>query len=300
MQLSIILNIPSVLVLLIYLKFKVFNFAKIISGEILFNGNSVTKLKTHQLMNLGISYVSQGKINFSNLTVKENLEIGNDHLDNLTICNRINYVYDLFPVLMDKKNKLAFTLSGGQQQMLAIGRALVQKPKLLLLYEPSLGLSPLLQKELFKTIQKLRDLGLAILIVEQNAKKAIQMADRTYLLEDGKVAFFNIGAISNLAGYDTTIDSTLARMVVVALPLKAISSPVSAPKTPPFHYSTRTADGRFDSGYSTTGVETRVSSRLVSMDFDPSRSVAIYDVRIITYEPGSSTSDSLKERIFQA
>ena len=139
-------------------------------------------------MKLGISYVSQGRINFNNLSVKENLEIGNDNIDKATKDQRINYVYDLFPVLKEKKNKLAFTLSGGQQQMLAIGRALIQKPKLLLLDEPSLGLSPLLQKELFKTIEKLRDLGLTILIVEQNAKKAIQIADRTYLLEDGKIA----------------------------------------------------------------------------------------------------------------
>ncbi|MBS3174938.1 ABC transporter ATP-binding protein [Candidatus Woesearchaeota archaeon] len=166
----------------------IFNIANVTSGEILFNEKNITKLKTYELMKLGISYVSQGRINFNNLSVKENLEIGNDNIDKATKDQRINYVYDLFPVLKEKKNKLAFTLSGGQQQMLAIGRALIQKPKLLLLDEPSLGLSPLLQKELFKTIEKLRDLGLTILIVEQNAKKAIQIADRTYLLEDGKIA----------------------------------------------------------------------------------------------------------------
>lgn len=167
----------------------IFNIANVYDGKILFNGKDITKLKTHQLMKLGISYVNQGRINFGNLTVQENLEIGADAIhDKEVIKKNLEAVYKKFPVLQERKDDLAYGLSGGQQQMLALGRALMQKPSLLLLDEPSLGLSPLLQKQLFKIISDLRDDGIAILIVEQNAKKAIEMADRTYLLEDGKIA----------------------------------------------------------------------------------------------------------------
>ena len=166
----------------------IFNIADVKKGKITFKGKNITRLKTHELMELGISYVSQGRINFGNLTVKENLEIGADLIrDREVIHKNLQTVYKKFPVLREKRNKHAFTLSGGQQQMLALGRALMQDPSLLLLDEPSLGLSPKLQKELFKTIQKLKEDGISILIVEQNAKKAIEIADRTYLLEDGNV-----------------------------------------------------------------------------------------------------------------
>ncbi len=167
----------------------VFNIAKISSGKITFKEKDITNLKTHELMELGISYVSQGRINFSNLTVEENLEIGCDLIhDKEVIEKNKELVYMKFPALHEKRKKLAFTLSGGQQQMLALGRALMQSPSLLLLDEPSLGLSPMMQKEIFSIIKKLRDDGISILIVEQNAKKAIEIADRIYLLEDGKIA----------------------------------------------------------------------------------------------------------------
>lgn len=166
----------------------VFNIADVRKGKIMFKGKNITKLKTHELMEVGISYVTQGRIVFGNLTVKENLEIGADLLhDKEVMVKNLQMVYEKFPVLREKEEVLAFTLSGGQRQMLALGRALMQNPSLLLLDEPSLGLSPKLQKELFQTIQKLREDGISLLIVEQNAKKAIEIADRTYLLEDGKI-----------------------------------------------------------------------------------------------------------------
>ncbi len=165
----------------------VFNLCDIYSGKINFEGEKITKLPTHELIKKGISYVPQGKINFSNLTVKENLELGG-RLTNHKLSENMKKVFDKFPELKRKQKKHAFSLSGGQQQMLALGRALMQEPKLLLLDEPSLGLSPKLVTEVFKMIKNLRKEGLAILIVEQNAKKAVEIADKTYLLEDGKVA----------------------------------------------------------------------------------------------------------------
>ena len=166
----------------------IFDIADVTKGKIIFKGKDITKLKTHELIEVGISFVTQGKINFSNLTVKENLEIGANMIkDKEVIEKNLKAVYEKFPVLKEKRHDLAFTLSGGQQQMLALGRALMQTPTLLLLDEPSLGLSPKLQKETFKMIKKLKDDGISLLIVEQNAKKAIEIADRTYLLEDGKI-----------------------------------------------------------------------------------------------------------------
>ena len=166
----------------------IFDIADITKGKIIFKGKDITKLKTHELIEVGISFVTQGRINFSNLTVKENLEIGANMIkDKEVIEKNLKAVYEKFPVLKEKRHDLAFTLSGGQQQMLALGRALMQTPALLLLDEPSLGLSPKLQKETFKMIKKLKDDGISLLIVEQNAKKAIEIADRTYLLEDGKI-----------------------------------------------------------------------------------------------------------------
>ncbi len=167
----------------------VFSIADVSRGKIRFRGKDITHLKTHELLELGISYVPQGKINFDNLTVKENLEMGAKLTNDREVIEKnIKNVFSKFPVLKEKQDKRAFTLSGGQQQMLALGRALMQNPHLLMLDEPSLGLSPKLQKELFSTIKKLKKDGISVLIVEQNAKKAIEIADRTYLLEDGRIA----------------------------------------------------------------------------------------------------------------
>lgn len=157
----------------------VFNIASVNSGKISFNGESLRNLKTFELLSKGISYVPQGKINFGDLTVRENLELGGN--------GSFDRVFATFPVLREKIDDLAYSLSGGQQQQLALGRALMQNPSLLLLDEPTLGLSPLLQKELFNNLVMLKKGGLAILIVEQNAKKAIETANKTYLLENGKI-----------------------------------------------------------------------------------------------------------------
>lgn len=166
----------------------VYNIAKVTAGKILFKGKNITHLKTHELVELGISYVNQGRINFTNLTVEENLTLGAELLQEKDIVQKnLEAIYHKFPILHERRKQLAFGLSGGQQQLLAISRSLMQNPVLLLLDEPSLGLSPKAQTEIFSIIKKLRDEGIAILMVEQNAKKAIELADRTYLLEEGKV-----------------------------------------------------------------------------------------------------------------
>ena len=166
----------------------VFNIANVTEGKISFNKKSTRKLKTHELIKEGIAYVNQGRIIFEKLTVLENLEVGGDLIEDKKELEKIiNEIYKIFPVLKERKDKLAYGLSGGERQMLAIGRALISKPKLLMLDEPSLGLSPKLRKELFDIIEGLKKNGISILIVEQNAKKAIEIADRTYLLEDGKI-----------------------------------------------------------------------------------------------------------------
>lgn len=167
----------------------VFSLASVTEGSILFRGQEISRLRTHELMKLGISYVNQGRINFGNLTVRENLVIGADLIhDREVIEKNLEMMYAKFPVLRERERDPAYGLSGGQQQQLALGRALMQSPALLMLDEPSLGLSPILQKEIFRTIQKLKEDGISLLIVEQNARKAIDIADRTYLLEDGRIA----------------------------------------------------------------------------------------------------------------
>ena len=167
----------------------IFNLCNIYSGKIEWKNKNITKLKTHEKIFEGISYVPQGRQVFRDLTVHENLEMGAFIMkDKELVKTNIKDVYEKFPFLKEKKSKNADTLSGGQQQMLAIGRALIQNPQLLLLDEPSLGLSPKATKEIFKKIQKINKEGVSIIIVEQNAKAAVEIADRTYILEDGKIA----------------------------------------------------------------------------------------------------------------
>jgi branched-chain amino acid transport system ATP-binding protein len=167
----------------------IFSITDMTKGKIIFKGKDITDLKTHELLEVGISFVPQGKINFSNLSIEENLRLGAELIkDEEVIQKNMGRVYEKFPALKQKRKKLAYSLSGGQAQMLAIGRALMQNPDILLMDEPSLGLSPKLMKELFKIIKSLKEDGISIMIVEQNAKKAIETADRTYLLEDGIIA----------------------------------------------------------------------------------------------------------------
>ena len=126
----------------------VFNIADVRTGKINFENKNLRGLKTHELIRLGISYVNQGRVNFGNLTIEENLEIGGDLIDSKEeFGERLNEVYERFPILKERAKKHAYTLSGGERQMLALGRALMQKPKILMLDEPSLGLSPKLQKD---------------------------------------------------------------------------------------------------------------------------------------------------------
>jgi len=158
-------------------------------GKIIYRDKNITKLNTSELVRLGISYVPQGRQVFSSPTVKENLEMGAFITDDkVLIKKKMKDVFAKFPVLKEKTNQYGFALSGGQQQMLAMGRALMQDPQLLLLDEPSLGLSPKLTKEIFQKIIDINKERTAVLIVEQNAKQAIKIAHRTYVLEDGKVA----------------------------------------------------------------------------------------------------------------
>lgn len=167
----------------------IFNLCEIYSGKIIFKDKDITNLSTHYLIYEGISYVPQGRQVFSDLTVKENLEMGAFVMeDHELLRTNMADVFSKFPILKERKNDYAFTLSGGQQQMLAIGRALIQDPELLLLDEPSLGLAPKTMKEIFKKIVEISKEGISVIIVEQNAKQAVDIADRTYILEDGKIA----------------------------------------------------------------------------------------------------------------
>lgn len=167
----------------------IFSLTQITSGKIIFKDKDITKLPTHQLIYEGVSYIPQGRQVFSNLSIKENLEIGAFIMKDKEIVKRnLQDVYNKFPFLKERKNQLAESLSGGEQQMLAIGRALIQDPELLLLDEPSLGLSPKAMKEVFDKIIEINKTGVSIIIVEQNAKQAVNIAHRTYILEDGRIA----------------------------------------------------------------------------------------------------------------
>ena len=168
----------------------IFNLIDIYNGKIIFKGKDITRLPTHELIELGIGYVPQGRQVFGNLTVKENLEMGAflTREKNLVGKKMEEVLENHFPDLRKKLNDYAFSLSGGQQQMLAIGRALMQEPQLLLLDEPSLGLAPKIMKELFRKIQEINKEGVSILMVEQNARQACAIADRIFVLENGKVA----------------------------------------------------------------------------------------------------------------
>lgn len=167
----------------------IFSLCQIYSGKIFFKSKDITKLPAHYLIYQGISYVPQGREVFSKLTVRENLEMGAFIMkDHQLIKRNIEDVFEKFPVLREKQKDYAFTLSGGQQQMLAIGRALIQDPELLLLDEPSLGLAPKVMRDVFESIVKVNKEGVSVIIVEQNAKQAVKIAHRTYILEGGKIA----------------------------------------------------------------------------------------------------------------
>lgn len=158
-------------------------------GEITFLGNDLIKTEAHNILKLGVAQVPEGRRIFANLSVKENLQMGSftikDTAENLKKDRK--EIYDRFPRLRERKKQLAGTLSGGEQQMLAIGRALMSRPKILILDEPSMGLSPLLVKEIFKIIKEVNESGMTVLLVEQNARMALSISHRAYVLETGEI-----------------------------------------------------------------------------------------------------------------
>ncbi len=166
----------------------IFGLADIFSGKIIFGDKDITNLKTYELIELGICFVPQGRQVFSNMTVLENLQMGAFIMKDQNVTERnVNDIFQKFSTLKERQNELAGNLSGGQQQLLAIARALMQKPQILLLDEPSLGLAPKIMKEIFEKIVEIKNEGIAVLIIEQNAKQAIGIADRIYILENGKI-----------------------------------------------------------------------------------------------------------------
>ncbi|MDX1595072.1 MAG: ABC transporter ATP-binding protein [Gammaproteobacteria bacterium] len=158
-------------------------------GTIRFDGDDITRLAAHKIVARGVCQVPEGRQVFAPLSVHDNLLLGgySQRKDADWVAGRIDEVYDLFPILGEKRRELAGNLSGGQQQMLAIGRALLGRPRLLLLDEPSMGLAPLLVEEIFRVVRELHEGGTTVLLVEQNANAALQIADRGYVLETGKV-----------------------------------------------------------------------------------------------------------------
>ncbi len=158
------------------------------SGSVLFEGKDIVKEKSHKIVSMGMAHVPEGRRVFSQLSVLQNLKMGAyTRKDKEEIAKTLESVFERFPRLKERQNQLAGTLSGGEQQMLAMGRALMSHPKLILMDEPSMGLSPIFVNEIFDIIQEVSKSGTTVLLVEQNAKKALSVADRAYVLETGKI-----------------------------------------------------------------------------------------------------------------
>ena len=163
-------------------------------GSIRFEGEDITHQPSHLIMRKGIAISPEGRRVFPQLTVTENLQMGGFFLGKSEIEAGIEHVFELFPRLRDRASQRAGTMSGGEQQMLAIGRALMSKPRLLLLDEPTLGLAPLIIAQIFEIIQTIRGEGVTVFLVEQNANRALQIADRGYVLENGRLVLEDTGA----------------------------------------------------------------------------------------------------------
>ena len=159
------------------------------SGQVLIDGTDITGASTQARVKLGLSQVPEGRRVFAQMSVLENLELGSYlGTDRAARAASLNEVFDRFPVLADRRRQLAGTLSGGEQQMLAIGRAIMARPRILLLDEPSMGLAPILVQEIFDIVASINRAGTTVLLVEQNANKALQIADRAYVMETGRIA----------------------------------------------------------------------------------------------------------------
>ncbi len=164
------------------------------SGSIIYDGKDITKVPPHKIVTMGMAHVPEGRRIFQQLSVIENLKLGAyTRSDKKEIAESLKRVYEHFPRLEERKNQVAGTLSGGEQQMLAMGRAMMSNPKIVVMDEPSMGLSPLLVKEVFKIIEAMHKSGITVLLVEQNAKMALSIADRAYVLETGKIKLSGTG-----------------------------------------------------------------------------------------------------------
>ena len=164
------------------------------SGSVIFDGHDITKMPCHKIVSLGMTQVPEGRRIFQELTVYENLMMGAYTIkDQQQFRSDLDAVYARFPRLAERKNQIAGTLSGGEQQMLAIGRAIMARPKLLMLDEPSMGLSPLLVNQVFEIIQDINKSGTTILLVEQNAGKSLEISDRAYVMENGSIVLSGTG-----------------------------------------------------------------------------------------------------------
>lgn len=171
-------------------------------GSVWFEGKDITKVPAHKIVSMGMAHVPEGRRVFANLTVLQNLKMGAyTRKDKTEIEQTLDSIYKRFPRLMERQNQLAGTLSGGEQQMLAMGRALMSHPKIILMDEPSMGLSPIFVNEIFDIIKSVSASGTTVLLVEQNAKKALSIADRAYVLETGKIVLS--GKASDLLNNDS-------------------------------------------------------------------------------------------------
>ena len=163
------------------------------TGDIRFNGQSIAHMPAHKVVSEGLALVPEGRRVFSQMTVEENLEMGAFTRGSADVTSGLKRVYEQFPRLEERKTQIAGTLSGGEQQMLAMGRALMSQPKLLMLDEPSMGLAPILVEQIFDIIRQLHKAGTTILLVEQNAQMALSVADRAYVLETGRITLSGTG-----------------------------------------------------------------------------------------------------------